>query len=371
MPSTRRDFTKLTALGLASRYLPRTLAQSPSPETPRRIGYAVIGLGRIADHFLRGVAISSQSRITALVSGHRDKALRIAAQYNVPTTSIYSYEDFDRIAANSAVDAVYVALPNSMHAEYTLRAARAGKHVLCEKPMDVTSAQCRRMIAACASARVKLMIAYRLHYEPTHLHAVSLIRAGKLGTLASIDCNHGSNMRAGEWRLTKALGGGGPMFDHGVYSLNIFRWLTGQQPVAHQAMTSTPDRDARFAEVEENVQWLTRFPSGALCSGAGSYGTELGGYWRAHGPWGWLQMTSLTYQGQHLTGHYASEPVLGAPWIEVDVASTEKDPMQFARQADHFSDCILHDRTPDTPGEDGLADQLALEAVYRSAGITL
>ncbi len=292
-------------------------------------------------------------------------------QYNVPTTSIYSYEDFDRIAANSAVDAVYVALPNSMHAEYTIRAARAGKHVLCEKPMDVTSAQCRRMIEACRAAHVKLMIAYRLHYEPTHLKALEIIRSGKLGLIQSMDCNHGSNMRAGEWRLTKALGGGGPMLDHGVYSLNIFRWLTGEEPTGFQAMISTPDHDGRFNQVEENVQYLARFPSGALASGAASYGVDLGGYWRAHGPWGFLQMTSLTYQGQHLFGRYASEPRDGAPWIDVDIPSTEKDPMQFARQVDHFSDCILHDRTPDTPGEEGLADQLALEAVYKSAGITL
>ena len=358
-------------MGLAAHYLPHALAQTPALESPRRIGYAVIGLGRIATHFLAGAAQSEHSRITALVSGHRDKALRIAAQHNVPTTSIYDYENFDRIASNPAVDAVYIALPNSMHAEYTIRAARAGKHVLCEKPMDVTSAQCRRMISACRTARVKLMIAYRLHYEPTHLKALELIRGGKLGLIQSMDANHGSNMRAGEWRLTKALGGGGPMFDHGVYSLNIFRWLTGEEPIAYQAQISTPDQDGRFKEVEENVQYLARFPSGALGSGAASYGVELGGYWRAHGPWGFLQMTSLTYQGQHLTGHYASEQVDGAPWIDVDIASTERDPMQFTRQVDHFSDCILHDRAPNTPGEDGLADQLALEAVYKSAGVTL
>ena len=369
MPLTRRHFTQLSAATLAvTRLTPSALAQS-TPD--RRIGYAVIGLGRIADHFLRGAAQSAQSRITALVSGHRDKAERIAAQYNVPTTSIYSYEDFDRIVANPAVDAVYVALPNSMHADFTRRAARAGKHVLGEKPMDVTSAQCRRMIEACRAARIKLMIAYRLYYEPTHIKALEIIRSGKLGLIQSLDANHGSNMRAGEWRLTKSLGGGGPMLDHGVYPLSLFRWITGEQPVSFQAMISTPDRDGRFNEVEENVQWVSRYPSGALASGAGSYGVELGGFWRAHGPWGWLQMNSLTYQGQHLTGHYASEPREGAPWIDVDIASTEKDPMQFTRQVDHFSDCILRDRTPATPGEDGLADQLALEAVYKSAGITL
>jgi predicted dehydrogenase len=370
MPLSRRNFARMSAFGLAARWIPHALSQ-PADAPPRRIGYAVIGLGRIARHFLAGTAASSQSKITALVSGHRDKAERIAAQYGVPTTSIYSYEDFDRIAANPAVDAVYIALPNSMHAEYTIRAAKAGKHVLCEKPMDVTSAQCRRMIDACSAARVKLMIAYRLHYEPTHLKALQIIRSGKLGPIQSMDANHGSNMRAGEWRLTKALGGGGPMFDHGVYSLNIFRWLTAEEPIAHQAMISTPDRDARFTEVEENIQWLTRFPSGALASGTASYGVELGGYWRAHGPWGFLQMNSLTYQGQHLFGRYASERVDGAPWIEVDIPSAEKDPMQFTRQVDHFSECILHNRAPNTPGEDGLADQLAIEAVYKSAVITL
>ncbi len=344
---------------------------APSPTGDRRIGYAVIGLGSIANHFLRGTAQSDHSRITALVSGHRDKALAIAAQYNVPTTSIYSYEDFDRIAANPAVDAVYVALPNSMHAEYTIRAARAGKHVLCEKPMDVTSAQCRRMIEACRAARVKLMIAYRLHYEPVNIQARELVRAGRLGPVQSMEGNHGSNIRAGEWRITKSLGGGGPMFDHGVYPLNIFRWFAGQDPIAAQAMLSTPDHDGRFTEVEENVQWVMRFPSGALATAAATYGAEVGGFYRIAGPWGWLQMQSITYQGQHLFGHYASEPVVGAPWVEFDHVSTEKDPSQFTHEVDHFSDCILHDRTPETPGEDGLADLLALEMVYRSAGITL
>lgn len=369
MPLSRRSFARLGAMGLAARCTPFAFTQPASG--PRRIGYAVIGLGRIATHFLAGAAASEHSSIAALVSGHRDKAERIAAQYNVPASSIYSYEDFDRIAANPAVDAVYIALPNSMHAEFTIRAARAGKHVLCEKPMDVTSAQCRRMIDACRAARVKLMIAYRLHYEPTHLKALEIIRSGKLGPIQSMDANHGSNMRAGEWRLTKALGGGGPMFDHGVYSLNIFRWLTGEEPSAQQAAIATPDRDARFKEVEETVQWITRFPSGALASGTASYGVELGGYWRAHGPWGWLQMNSLTYQGQHLIGRYAAEHVINSPWIEVDIASTEKDPTQFTRQVDHFSDCILHNRMPSTPGEDGLADQIAIEAVYKSAGVVL
>src|ERR1035441_10262148 len=144
---SRRDFTRIGAMGLAAQWAPQTLAQTV-PGT-RRVGYAVIGLGRIAAHFLEGANNSAQSKITALVSGHREKAEHIAVQYGVPTDSIYSYEDFDRIASNRAIEAVYVALPNSMHAEFTIRAAKAGKHVLCEKPMEISSARCVQMIDAC------------------------------------------------------------------------------------------------------------------------------------------------------------------------------------------------------------------------------
>ena len=155
---TRREFTRLSALTIAAGLAPALRSQTPStpdPATDRKIGYAVIGLGQIAGHFLAGTLLTTNSRITALVSGHRDKAERIAAQYDVPTGSIYNYESFDEIAHNPAVDAVYVALPNSMHAEFTIRAAKAGKHVMCEKPMATTVAECESMIAACKAANIR------------------------------------------------------------------------------------------------------------------------------------------------------------------------------------------------------------------------
>ena len=187
MRLTRRDFAKLGALSLAARFAPPINTQLNAQAPQKKIGYAIIGLGLIADHFMRGVLDTTNSQITGLVSGHRDKADRIAAQYGVPANSIYSYEDFDQIAHNPAVDAVYVALPNSMHAEYTIRAAKAGKHVLCEKPMCTNVADAEAMIAACKAANVKLMIAYRCHYEPTNLRAVKLIRDGALGQVQAIE----------------------------------------------------------------------------------------------------------------------------------------------------------------------------------------
>src|ERR1035438_469636 len=299
MNLNRRDFAKLGALGLASRLAPNLIAQTSEKKT----GYAVIGLGRIAGHFMAGVRNSINSQITALVSGHRDKAERIATEYGISTNSIYSYEDFDRIAENKAVDAVYVALPNSMHCEYTIRAAKAGKHVLCEKPMATNVADCESMIAACKAANVKLMIAYRCHYEPTNLKAVKLIRDGALGQVQAVESSFGFNIRPGEWRLSKKLAGGGPLFDVGIYSLNACRYLTGEEPEDITAYASVLDHDGRFNEVEENVSWTMRFPSGIVASCCTTYGAPMEGFFRVHGSKGWLEVSpAFIYEGLRLRG---------------------------------------------------------------------
>src|ERR1700680_1561600 len=243
MGISRREFSKLGAMGLAARLLRSVGSEAQGDE--RKVGYAVIGLGRIADHFMRGVQQSSSSKITGVVSGHRDKAERIAAQYGVPKSSIYSYEDMDKFRDNKTIDAVYVALPNSMHAEYTIRSAKAGKHVLCEKPMSTSVADAEGMMPACNAANVKLMIAYRLHYEPTTLRSIKLIRDGAIGTVESISAANGFNIAQGEWRTNKPLSGGGPLMDVGIYCLNAARYLTGEEPVGFVGYNSTIDHDGR------------------------------------------------------------------------------------------------------------------------------
>jgi len=378
MPLSRRDFVKMGAVGLAAQWAPSGLilpgrAQSGAAQSGnRRIGYAVIGLGRIAEHYLEAAKISAHSKITALVSGHRDKAERIAAQYGVPTDSIYSYEDFDRIAANHAVDAVIVCLPNSMHAEYTIRAAKAGKHVFCEKPMAISSAECAQMIDACNTAHVKLMIAYRLHYEPITLKALDLVRSGRLGRLQLMEGAFGFNIGPNEWRTNKELAGGGSVFDVGIYCVNAFRMFAGEEPIGIQGQVSTLDKgDPRFAEVEENVAWTMRFPSGALATGTSTYGSNMGGFCRLHGPLGWIDVSPYGYQGMRVQGWCAASAERGAPTITLDETSPEPDPMQFVHETDHFSECILGDRTPNTPGEEGLADLVCIEGIYKSAGVNL
>ena len=360
MPLSRRDFARLGALGLAVRLAPSLHAQA----TGQKTGYAIIGLGRIAGHFMAGIRNTTNSQVTALVSGHRDKAERIADQYGVPHSSIYSYEDFDRIAENKTVDALYVALPNSMHAEYTIRAAKAGKHVLCEKPMSTSVADAEAMIAACKTANVRLMIAYRCHYEPTNLKAVQLIREGAIGQVQAIESAFGFNIAAGEWRLNRKLAGGGPLFDVGIYSLNACRYLTGEEPEHLSAFASVIDHDGRFNEVEENVAWTMKFPSGVVASCSTTYGAPMNGFFSVHGAKGTLEADpAFNYDGLRLVGDFGG--------THLDEPNPARDPYQFHAQAEHFSHCVQNGLEPKTPGEEGLRDMQYITQIYRSAGISI
>lgn len=358
MQLTRRDFTRFGALGLAARFAPSLNAQDPT----RKTGYAVIGIGRIAYHFLAGAQNSTNSNITGLVSGHRDKAEKVAAQYGVPAGSIYSYDNFDEIAHNPNIDAVYVALPNSMHAEYTIRAAKAGKHVICEKPMANTVAEAEAMIAACKAANVKLMIAYRCHYEPFHLRAIQMIRDGKVGQVEAIASSFGFNIAPGEWRLSKKMGGGGSIVDVGIYSLNACRYLTGEEPEKFTAVASTIDHDGRFNEMEESLAWTMKFPSGIVASCSTTYGGSMSGYFRVYGSKGWLSLDpAFNYEGVHMRALLSGETI--------DELNPSRDPYQFTAQADHFSHCVQNNLEPQSPGEEGLKDMQHIAATYRAAGM--
>jgi predicted dehydrogenase len=366
MNKSRRDF--LGMLGAAgavplagqavSGFLPTRSTTGTSEE--RRIGYGIVGLGRISmGQFMPGVRISQRSKVVALVSGHRDKAERVADQYGVSRQAIYGYDNYEAIAHNAEIDALYIALPNGLHAEYTIRGAKAGKHVLCEKPMANSVAECEQMIAACREAGRKLMIAYRCRLEPTNLRAIELIRQGFVGTVETIHSDDGFAMRSGEWRLTKKLGGGGPLMDVGIYSLQACRYLTGEEPAEVSGISSVMDHDGRFAEVEENLVWMMRFPSGVITTCRTTYGVPLGQCFRVNGTKGWLEAEPcFGYEGLHMKGK--------GEGAEFDDATNDPSPHQFAREADHFAGCILENREPVTPGEEGLRDMRLITAIYRS-----
>lgn len=363
MNFSRRDFARVLGGGTLLSSFSRA---TPAQDSQRKIGYCIVGLGRISmQHFMPACKMSQHSRVTAFVSGHREKAEKMAAEYNVPATSIYTYTNCDEIAGNKDVDAVYIALPNSMHAEYSIRAAKAGKHVLCEKPMATTVKDSQAMIDACKAAKRKLMIAYRCQYEPTNLRAIQLIRDGKLGKIQAIESANGFNEKSGEWRLNRKLAGGGPLMDVGIYSLNACRYLTREEPADIEAYSSVIDRDGRFNEVEENVSWIMKFPSGIVASCNTTYGANMPGFYRVHGSKGMLHVEpAFAYQGLHLKAQIQGEPPIDEP-------NNDRDPSQFVREADHFSTCILGNKEPKTDGEEGLMDMRLMAEIYRSAGLQM
>ena len=338
MTVTRREFARLGAMGVVGAGMLRGLPLLGQAGDSGRVGYAIIGLGEIAKHFGGGVKESQGSKITGLVSGDRAKAEQWAQEYGVAKEAIYSYEDMDRMRDNKAIEAVYVALPNSMHAEYTERSAKAGKHVLCEKPMATTIADAKRMIAACETARVKLMIAYRMQYEPLTLEVIGRLRAGDIGELIAIESANGFYARPDQWRLDGKLAGGGPLMDVGIYSLNATRYLTGEEPAEVKAMSFTHKDDPRFREVEETVSWTMRFPSGVLAACNTTYGGNMPGFFRVTGSKGLLEMApAFAYEG--ITMKMTRQ---GMPPEEK--TNPAKDPAQFATQADYFSDCVRNNR---------------------------
>ncbi len=356
----RRHFSKLSALAAAATTLP-AWAQNAVPNG-RKIGFAAVGLGEISDIFIRAVGSSQKCAITGLVSGHADqKAPKYTGQLNIPQSSVYTYDTFDRIADNKAIDAVYIGLPNSLHAEYTIRAAKAGKHVLCEKPMALNSDECRAMIKACRDHNVKLMIAYRIHYDPMFLRIRDMARSGALGPIQGFQGGfYGPGIKG--WRLDRKFAGGGSLYDLGVYPLNTIRWIAGEEPTSFTAQVSTPNPGPRYSSMEETVEWTMTFPSKRIASSGSSYGASGPNFVSIAGTEAFLRVEpAYSYNGLSYTVHKGDR-------IISQETNTEQGPYQFTLEADHLADCIHNNTTPNTPGEEGLADHLAIEAIYEAAG---
>ncbi|TWI55570.1 putative dehydrogenase [Pseudomonas duriflava] len=338
----------------------------------QRVGIAVVGIGRLSlEEILPAFASSKRCKVTALVSGDRNKALRVAQMYSVPESGIYNYQNFDQIRENPDVHAVYIVLPNSMHHEFTVRAAKAGKHVLCEKPMANSVKECQEMIDACAQANRLLMVAYRIQYEPMNHQVMRWTREAKtLGTIKLIDmanCQNQSKENVDQWRHKKAMAGGGALPDIGLYCLNTARFLLGEEPVeVFASLYSTPG-DPRFKEVEEAMLWQMRFPSGVRVQCTTSYATFNSKRYRVIGEQGWAEMDpAFSYRNLQLKRSRLGEDTseFTAPVIE-QINAPEKN--QFALEMDHFAECVVTGKKPYTPGEEGLQDQRIMEALYESA----
>ncbi len=339
---------------------------APGPFLPndKRVGYAIVGLGRLSlDQILPAFGKSEYCKPVALVSGDRQKAMKVAAQYGIGPGALYDYASFEQLAQQPEVKVIYVVLPNGMHEEFVIRGAKLGKHILCEKPMATSSKEAERMIAACATANVKLMIAYRQQYEPHNQLLRKMIADGKLGKLRGFVTSN--SQQAGDpaqWRLNLKLAGGGCLPDVGLYCLNASRFLSGMEPVEVSAQTWRPVDDPRFRQVEASCQFILRFPNGYTATCTSSYDVHKSQFFRMEGDAAWADLSpAYAYHGNKLTlskldGEHEVQTI---PQIE------EKD--QFALEMDHFAECILEGKNPKTAGEEGLKDHRVMEAIYESA----
>ena len=358
---TRRGFLQQAGASLIASHVAAGAASAQRvPDPPgRKLGWAVVGLGSLSiNQILPAFAKCEASKVTALVSGSPDKAQKLAIRYGVAEKNIYSYANYDTIRDNPDVDIVYVVLPNSMHAEYTIRAAQAGKHVLSEKPMATTPAECRQMIEASRQAQRKLMVAYRVRYEPYNQALIKVARDKEFGPLKVVLSDHGFNIGdPAQWRLKRAMAGGGSLMDIGIYSLNAARYVTGEEPTEVSALEYTTPNDPRFAEVEETINFQLRFPSGVLANCTSSYGAPFNRI-RAVGTNGWAELEPATsYAGLRMrAGTYTKVEERLQPVVD-----------HFAKEMDHMSQCVMNNTEPLTPGEEGLKDLALMMAIYEAA----
>ncbi|MEH2355637.1 Gfo/Idh/MocA family protein [Nostoc sp.] len=334
----------------------------------RRLGFAIVGLGRLTlEEIMPAFAECKLAKPTALVSGDAAKANLVAQQYGIKSQNVYNYQNYDNLRNNPDVDVIYIVLPNSMHREYTVRGAKAGKHILCEKPMATTVEDAQQMIDACKQANRKLMIAYRCQYEPHHRAMIQMIRSKELGTVKVIQADNGQNQGGdlNQWRLKRALAGGGSLPDVGIYCLNATRYLTGEEPIAISAQIFSTPGDPRFKEVEESVTFQLRFPSGILGICSTSYGFHEARRFRVFGSDAWGQLDpGFSYNGLRMMISRKSPTNSMAENIS-EVRIGEKN--QFALEMDHMADCVIQNKQPHTPGEEGLQDQKLIALIYEAA----
>ncbi|HEY2804613.1 MAG TPA: Gfo/Idh/MocA family oxidoreductase [Gemmatimonadales bacterium] len=322
----------------------------------RKIRYAVVGLGHLSQvAILPAFASARHSELVALVTGDPLKARKLSRKYRIDR--VYSYDEYEECLAQG-VDAVYIVLPNHLHRDFTIRAAKAGVHVLCEKPMAVSSAECRDMIAAMRRHKLKFMTAYRLHFERTNLEAISLARSGKLGELRFFGSEFSQQVNDGNVRVVEpSRRGGGPVYDMGVYCMNAARYLFGDEPVEVQA-TSASARDPRFRKTEEMTAVTMRFPGERIATFTVSFGA--------------VDVDMYTLVGTR--GSLIAKPAYGYhDPLNLEITIGERTRTRqfakrdhFAAEMDYFSNCILDGREPEPDGVEGLADVRIIEAIYQS-----
>ena len=334
-------------------------ARNSQKQDSRKIRYAVVGLGHIAQvAMLPAFEHAENSQLVALVSDDEKKLSELSKSHGVEKT--FSYAAFDECLA-TGVDAVYIAVPNHLHKEYAVRTARAGVHVLCEKPMAVNEAECREMMDAAEQGKVKLMIAYRLHFEKGNLEAIKIAQSGTLGEVRYLTSEFSQETAEGNIRVIyPPEQGGGPVFDMGVYCINAARYLLGDEPIEVLAMSASRQQE-RFSKSEEMTSVILRFPHNRLANITCSFGAADIARCTLAGDKGTLTLDPA----YEYAGPIKHQLVIDGKKKQRTFAKRD----QFAAELVYFSDCVLKDKEPEPSGLEGLADVRIVNAIYESLRI--
>jgi len=321
----------------------------------KKLGIALVGLGSYSTYELApALQETNYCYLAGIVTGTPSKEKDWSQRYNIPAKNIYNYQNFDTIANNPDINIVYVVLPIFMHKDFTIRAAKAGKHVICEKPMALNAGECREMIDACKRLNRMLSIGYRLHFEPFTQEMMRLGQKKIYGNVTEIDCANGFTYGGdpNAWRLKKAMAGGGGLMDMGVYCIQGARYVTGEEPIYVKAREEKTNPEL-FKEVDETIFFDLEFPGGADAKGHSSYNANLN-HLKVKAEKGWFQLTEA-YRYGGMEGATKDGLMKFNPNVN-----------QQALQMDDFAQCILQNKKTRVPGEEGLLDMKVVDAIYRS-----
>ena len=350
----RRRFIRQISLGMATAFAAGPLHLFGAQ--PKKLGIALVGLGRYSTGQLGPALKQTQyCKLAGVVTGSKEKGEQWAKDYDFPVKNIYSYDTMSQLADNKDIDIVYVVTPNGLHAEHAIAAAKAGKHVIVEKPMANTVAECDAIIAACHAAKVKHSIGYRLHFDPYHQEMMRLAKDPDFGPFTKMIGDRGFTMARKVWRADKKLAGGGPIMDLGVYIIHgACMAANGVTPLSVTAKEHVKTKPEMFTDVEEGMDWTMEFPNGAVCAAQTSYQHSADTF-RAEGKKGWFEFKehAFTYRGM--------------------VVETSRGPLSFtppnqqALQMDDFAQCVQQNKQSRVPGELGRRDLAIIEAIYKAA----
>jgi len=319
----------------------------------RKLGIALLGLGQYATEWL-GPALRKTElcSLVGVITGNAEKAKEWSIAYHLAPQNLYDYDEFDDVATNEEIDVVYVVTPPALHVDFVIRAANAGKHVICEKPMATTVVDCDRMIAACRAAKVQLGIGYRLHFDPYHREMARLSHNEELGPFTKITGAFSVVLDQRGFRTNVALGGG-PLLDTGIYPLHSACVVAHANPSHVTAFRGPKLKPTLFDEVEESISWSMEFPNGARCDATASFNQEQN-YFRIEGDKGWVELKPA-FSAERIFGA-TSQGVLNHPPVN-----------QQALLMDDFADCIRTGRQSTVPGELGRRDIQIISSIYESA----